>query len=225
MRNLVVTPPTIEPVSVAELKSFMRVTHTHEDAIILVFGKGARKLCEDYARLSFLDQTRQQIFAVPQPQREYLAGAQMGGFGFGWPSTGAIFNIGMGNGGLYDPDNVNRSMTLGFGPVSSITAFGLAGDGVSPEAVDSDLYTLSGNVLTWNDGFADVSRGMNRGSITYQAGCPDAATFADTYPDIKVAIQMTTAVIYENRGLSDVTIPPAARQILLQYRPIIATGI
>lgn len=45
-RPTVITPPTIEPVSVADLKAHIRVTHSNDDSLIAFYGKVAREYVE-----------------------------------------------------------------------------------------------------------------------------------------------------------------------------------
>lgn len=62
MTNLrVVTPPTVEPVSLETLKSFLRVDVTDEDALITALGKGARETGEELARRAFITQTLEMV--------------------------------------------------------------------------------------------------------------------------------------------------------------------
>lgn len=54
---VVVTPPTEEPVTVAQVKAQTRVEHTADDALIAVYLAAARELCEEMARRAFVTQT------------------------------------------------------------------------------------------------------------------------------------------------------------------------
>lgn len=46
-RPTVITPPSIEPVSLADLKAHIRVTHSNDDSLISFYGKVARQYVED----------------------------------------------------------------------------------------------------------------------------------------------------------------------------------
>ena len=50
--------PESEPVTLDEAKAWLKVDGTDEDAIITMLIKVARQLCESYAGLSFIEQTR-----------------------------------------------------------------------------------------------------------------------------------------------------------------------
>lgn len=53
----VVTPPTEEPVSLAEAKAHLRVDGSDEDALIASLISAARSMCEDLAGRAFVTQT------------------------------------------------------------------------------------------------------------------------------------------------------------------------
>ena len=54
---VVVTAPTEEPVTVAQVKAQARVETTADDALIAVYLSAARELCEEMARRAFTTQT------------------------------------------------------------------------------------------------------------------------------------------------------------------------
>lgn len=55
----VIYEPQSEPVSVAEVKTPIRITGTDQDSYLTTLIKVARRMCEKYAGLSFVTQTRQ----------------------------------------------------------------------------------------------------------------------------------------------------------------------
>ncbi len=57
MNLTVLTPPAEEPVSVATAKLHLRVDNTADDALIALYLKAARELCEGLARRSFVSQS------------------------------------------------------------------------------------------------------------------------------------------------------------------------
>lgn len=56
MKLKLVTPPQAEPVSLAEAKAFLRVTHDHEDEIIKASITAAREHCERYSGWAYVEQ-------------------------------------------------------------------------------------------------------------------------------------------------------------------------
>ena len=54
--------PVVEPVSVAELKSFLRITHEGDDALLADMIKAARMFCENYTGKVFISRTFKIVF-------------------------------------------------------------------------------------------------------------------------------------------------------------------
>lgn len=55
--NILLTPPTLEPVSLAELKAHARIEDSAEDVLLTALIKAARQWCEAFTRRAFLSQT------------------------------------------------------------------------------------------------------------------------------------------------------------------------
>lgn len=58
----VVTPPASEPLTLAEVKEFLRVDHSDDDATLAIFIAAARQLCESYTRLALMPTTFEEYF-------------------------------------------------------------------------------------------------------------------------------------------------------------------
>lgn len=58
----IVTQPAAEPLSLAEVKEFLRVDHSDDDATLAIFIKAARQLCESYTRLALMPTTIEEYF-------------------------------------------------------------------------------------------------------------------------------------------------------------------
>ncbi len=54
--------PAAEPVSVAEFKSFLRITHDSEDSVLADYLKAARLFCENYTGKAFISRAYKIIF-------------------------------------------------------------------------------------------------------------------------------------------------------------------
>lgn len=54
-----ITPPTVEPITLAEARSHLRVTHTDEDALITALITAARADAENELQRSLITQTRE----------------------------------------------------------------------------------------------------------------------------------------------------------------------
>lgn len=58
----IVTPPASEPLTLSEVKEFLRVDHSDDDATLAIFIKAARQLCESYTRLVLMPTTIEEYF-------------------------------------------------------------------------------------------------------------------------------------------------------------------
>jgi uncharacterized phiE125 gp8 family phage protein len=70
------TPPSVEPITLAEAKSHLRITSTDEDALIETWIKAAREWCEGYQNRAYITQTwelaldsfpNERIMKIPLP--------------------------------------------------------------------------------------------------------------------------------------------------------------
>ena len=52
-----VSAPAVEPVNLAEVKSFLRITHNQEDSVLNGYIKAARMFCENYTGKSFINRS------------------------------------------------------------------------------------------------------------------------------------------------------------------------
>jgi len=138
--------------------------------------------------------------------------AKVSAFGLGGVFSGSS---------LFDPDGINKGLALPFAPVAGITTFNVSASTGEVTPVTDIHYALSGsmgNVFTWNDSFRDLLP-YNGGTATirYTTGYTDKAEIDAKGADLTTAVLMTVAVIYEHRGLSNVIVPPAARELLANH--------
>lgn len=56
MKTTIITPPRGEPISVAEAKAFLKITHTQEDELFPHLITTARQMAETYTRRKFMTQ-------------------------------------------------------------------------------------------------------------------------------------------------------------------------
>ena len=83
MSSILLTPPAVEPVSLAEAKAFLRVAHNDDDAVISALIAGARSHVEAQTRRALITQTWRlvrdawpadgRIAVVPVPLVEIVA--------------------------------------------------------------------------------------------------------------------------------------------------------
>lgn len=194
MRSTLVTAPTLELISMSEAKEFLRVTHTHEDALIAQLCKSVIVKCQSFCRMAFTSQTWDVEVDIPKVRREILLGPQA----------------------VVDPDDVLQYLKLPKRPVQSVTsviAFKIS-DGTTLTA-DPANYTYRDCRLYWKDVFWPAVSGYDLLTIRYVVGCASADAFKATYPDLWEALLIALREAYdrgENSGL-----PKSARDILSQY--------
>lgn len=57
MRIKVITPPSAEPLTVDEVRAYLRIDGTHEDATLTALIAGAREWCETFTRRALISRT------------------------------------------------------------------------------------------------------------------------------------------------------------------------
>jgi uncharacterized phiE125 gp8 family phage protein len=76
MATKLIVEPSEEPITLDELKDHLRVDGTEEDALIMAYGRAARRQCELISRRAFVTQTWELALECwPQwgyPQRSYI---------------------------------------------------------------------------------------------------------------------------------------------------------
>jgi uncharacterized phiE125 gp8 family phage protein len=172
-----VTPPAAEPVTLAEAKTFMRVTYTDDDALITSFLIAAREMYEIHTERALMPQT----WALRRDQ---------------FPATD--FNLEM---GMADPSSA--IFIPGKAPlvaVTSITYVPEIGGGpltLDPAAYIVDPYVEPGRIaLAFGYIWPIILPRVNAVTITFTAGYASAAVVPERH---KLAIKMIAQHWYENR--------------------------
>jgi hypothetical protein len=198
MRLQLVTPPATEPVSLADAKQFLRVSHKHDDGMITAQIKAARTLCENTARMSFIEQTWQADYRLPHVDYD------------------AAYHINQKN---FDPDRINTGIAFRRGPVKEVKEVKvyLTADAQVAAPDGSWKFDETRQYLQWvRDKFRPVIDTNDFITIQYKAGL-SVSDFAAKYADINEAIKICVAAMYDQRGYSKQSVPPLAWQILRQY--------
>lgn len=195
-RNKLITPPAVEPVSLAEAKQHARIEYPDDDALVAGLITAARLVCETELRRAFISQTWETYLDYwPWPGQS--------------PGTGAM--------GFYRGSYIPQIQGYPYTPWSTIQI-----DNPNLISVTSISYIdVDGTVQTLDPSKYQVELGAPGrihpaygttwppircmpGAITvnYLAGYGTAAT--DVPPCIAVAIKMMVAELYENREMTAV---------------------
>jgi uncharacterized phiE125 gp8 family phage protein len=173
----VIYEPQTEPVTTAEAKTHLRVTDSNDDAYITTLIKVARRMCERYAGVSFITQTRVvklDYFPSCLPKEIELPFGPviaMSGNDSATPTPNAL-------GISYvDEDDDTQTLTLN-------TDFYL------------DSHSDIPRISPVDDWPTDVDDRINAITITYTAGYGAAANVPQ---EVKQAILMQVGSMYENR--------------------------
>lgn len=189
-----VTAPTVEPVTVAEVKNVLRVDHSSDDTLIGYLITAARTSSEAYTRRAFVTQTWKMFMD-----------------NFSGYTNGYI----LGGSGTYDIPlsafNVRSSIEIPQAPLQSITHLKTYDDDDNATTFDSSNYfvsTKSGDfaqpgslTLRQSSTFPIVCRVKDGVEIQFVAGYGDAAL--DVPQQIRMAVQEEAAFLYNNRGSCD----------------------
>ena len=196
MNIILLTPPTDEPVTLAEVKEYLRVTHSHEDATIARMARASRVQCENMSRRSFITQQRRLELTIPT-----------------WHSHDSLGFAG----DAHDPDAIAPGIRIPMRDVKEITAFNaVAADG-SLQSIANDHYDFEegASTMRWSPTFWRETSGFPIVRIDYTAG-QTVEEFAVQYADLVDAILMLTDFKYNNRA-GDKTIPHEIRTVLLNH--------
>jgi hypothetical protein len=207
MRNVLITGPSVEPVSVSEMRSFLRLAGvdlpTEEDTLIETLITAARQYFENKTKRALISQTWRLTFdQIPydNSQDDWWDGTREG-------------HVGMFS-------SQRRYIELSISPLLSVTSFkAYAQDDSSTTFTDYFVDTSSrpGRVALRNGSvWPTATRGVSNFEVDYVAGYGPAAT--DVPGDILLAIKQLVAHSYEKREpiseASGSELPLATRSII-----------
>lgn len=198
-----VTPPAVEPVTLAEVKLLARIDTDDEDSLLDSFITAARQAAENFTRRSYITQTwRMSLDLACEPWADNLPEGV-----YDLPQA-AIYG---------DLPNVIR---LPKQPIQSVTSIVSFDTDNTQSTYDPSNYTLdaAGARIYLNQGslWPSNMRPADAMRVTYVAGYGSAAT--DVPQPIRTAIAMHVAQLYETRGMCGCDTPPGCQQLLQQYR-------
>lgn len=190
MRSKVTSQPAVEPVTLDELKSSLRITRNAEDALLTQYIVDARLLVERLTGRKLITQT---ITA-------YYDGA-CGGKGLPWWSGTMTGSESFLSGG--------QSLTLEFAPVQSVTSLEAVEADNSENTISATTYYLDNYDddmqahIRAENGITPGSRNENNLKAVYVAGYGSAGSNVPSA--IRRAIITLAGALYSNRGDCDGT--------------------
>lgn len=200
MQNVTITTqPSVEPVTLDEVKQFLRVDMSDDDDLIGQLITSARQLCEEHVRRKFIS-----------------TGITLALDGFPCHDKGMWWS-GVREMPISELYSYSDRISLPFPPAVSVTSITTFDESNGASVFASAGYRLDtdGNVIL-NDGYlwpTDL-RDYDAVRIVYVAGY--GATYSAVPSPIRHAIKMTAAAMYDDRNCF--AIPSGAMQALAPYR-------
>lgn len=189
----VTSGPATEPLSSTEVKNYLKIDVSTDDDLIAAQIKAARRMVESYTGLALISQTIEQKFdRFPLPPQYRLGD---------FPTGGALILI--------------RYPLIS---VSSVAYTDTAGDS---QTLSTDIYLTDSHdiparlYLKYAQVWPDTYQQPNAVTVTYTAGYANAAAVPE---DVKQAMYMMIADMYENRTDYVKRLPTAAEYLLNPYR-------
>lgn len=199
----VTTPPEVEPVAISELRQHCRIDHDSDDGLLALYLASARSLAEQFLARALVTQglTWSMSVAAPPSSSLNISGLIVVPDVGPWPGSRV------------------RSLAFPRAPVQTVVGV-MAGfqDGSTvalTEGVDfrADFVADPGH-LTFTAS-ALVQQAVNL-SVEFMAGYGDAGT--DVPAEIRIAVMMWAAHLYEHRGDANVEMPRAVESLLWPKR-------
>lgn len=199
----VTSAPASSPVSLAEVKAWLRIDTSDEDALLASLIGAATDAAEQYTRRAFINQTIRLTVDLASSRLDDMLGDGV----YDLPVS-ALFG------------DMPQVIELPRPPVSSITSVTTYNTAGTSSTFASSNYSLNadGTRLYLNQGCSWPSdlRPIAACEILYVAGY--GASASSVPQAIKTAILMHIAHLYESRGVCDGAVPAGCANLLRQYR-------
>lgn len=194
--------PAVEPLSLAEAKAHLRVTHADDDTLISALVKTAREMAEAFTGRAFI--TRNISLFLD-----------------GWPARhGAQWWDGVREGAGTEP--ADMALSLPRAPLFSVTDIRVysAADEASTYAASGYFVDTTGprGRIVLKDSAVPPTPGRNASGIEVRYTAGYGATSTAVPAPIIEALRQTVAHLYANRGDTNTSLPAAARGLLQPYR-------
>ncbi len=206
-----VTPPVVEPVSLAQAKSFCRVDFTDDDTLFPVLITAAREYAERYMRRAIFNQTWTRTldnFPMAWDRMAAMNAARLSE----WPYWSSIWN--------QLRIDLPKAKTQSVTSVTYIDSNTLQQVTLPPSSYIVDTSRLPCCIVPANAGYWPVEMMYNPGSvtITFIAGSYGDGVLVNSCPqDIVVAILMLVNYWYNNRDAAG-DAPAAVKSLLNPHR-------
>lgn len=202
------TAPSVEPISLTEIKAFLRISGSDEDDVLTILGKSARESVELYTGRCLITQTWKLVLD-------------------GFPNAGIIHPDGE---GVYDMPSNAAISALGYidlpkQPIQSVTSITTYNISNTSSTFNSSAYGLdvSGGRIFLKSGYAwpvDL-RDYQAVEVLFVAGYGADGTSVPSA--IKQAILNYVSSMYESRGACEM--PETCKTLLNQYRLLDHRGL
>jgi hypothetical protein len=204
---ILTSPPSIEPLTLAEAKAFLRVDTTDDDSLITSLIVAARQFCENYTKRAFITRTYDLwLDQAPNSNSEWWDGVRDG-------ALSCLYSM---------PSKISLPMPP-FKSLTSITTYDLSDASSSFDITNliSDTASVPGRIiLKYGQIWPSNLRYAQCMDIRYTAGYGDAAS--DVPNALIQAIKIMTAHMYENRTPFDLgraaEVPLSIESLLTPYR-------
>lgn len=194
--------PATEPVTTAQVKTWLRIDGTDDDDLLSLLIPAARRMAEEYTKRAFITQT----WALWM-DRFWEGEIEKPGY---WIGVSRPLDA--------------ATIKLSREPIISITSVKTYNPSNTEATVSSSVYVLdvAGAKVILNDGYSWPTDLRNKASVlvTYQAGY--GADTAVPEP-IKQAIKIICAALYESKGACDM--PEGAKMLLDPFRTAESYGV
>lgn len=208
------TPPTVEPVTLSDAKAYLRVDFTDDDTLISDIISRARALCETVTARAFAPQQIREIFTIDRPQGGELSGPtaespnwynyqqQIGANPFG-PAQ-FYFDFAM------PPFDTTQAFTI----QTKVVAF-------DPWLTFDQITNADGSTNTWVDNTSEPARLYVQSPITanfwkFEYYCGYGPNTYTLPYDLRQSLMEAISYFYDNREAED--LPDAIVKKLLSHR-------
>lgn len=208
----VTTAPSVEPIALADVKSYLRISGSAEDTLLNTMIETVRVFCEEFTGRALITQTITMTLDATNESHNML-----------WEGTrtGPYINF------------YKDFISLAKAPLQSVTSVKTYDDADSATTINSSKYYVDTSrdpgrvVLRTGETWPTALRVANAVEVVYVAGYGDAAT--DVPAPLKLGMMQHIAYLYDQRGdmkdyLQTRSMPPAVQNLYMPYKILDGLG-